>query len=383
MPSKPLRVAVVVPNHNGKHHLDTCLASLRAQEVVDAEVVLILVDNGSTDGSVEHLQERHPDVRLLISETNRGFAGACNLAVREHPDVDVFVFLNNDMRVAADWLHLLLDPIRTGRAHAVTSKILSWDGEVIDFAGGGMNFHGIGIARGHGELAATYRDEGGPSLFACGGSMAVDAAAYRDSGGFDDDFFAYYEDVDLGWRMWILGYRIEYEPRSLTYHHLSATARTFGFERIRLLQIRNPLLSILKNYEEEAFRRVLPVALLLTVQRTTYLAGLPEDSFRIEKSSPRGRTGFREFMRRAIEGFDDRLLVPKIAMADLIALHDFGRMMPAFLAKRREIQERRQRRDRELRDLFHDPFWAVEPPSEYAELQRLLVEYFGIADLFE
>lgn len=382
LPQRP-RIAVIVPNYNGRHHLATCLDSLRAQRV-EAEVEWVVIDNGSTDGSIAFLEQRYPDVRRLRLEVNRGFAAACNAAAQSMVETDVLVFVNNDMRVADGWLASLLLPIVEGRCEATTARIVDWEGRTIDFAGGGMNFHGIGIARGHGELDGPQHAVAQESLFACGGSMAVRREVFLSAGGFDEEFFAYYEDVDLGWRLWVLGYRIRYVPTALAYHHLSATSRTFGYERIRLLQVRNPLFTIAKNYGDTAFHRILPAALLLTAQRTFYMARLPEDAFRIELAEGGGGAGrFRELLRKAREGLEDRLPISKVALADLVALHDFGRHLPRLLRERAAIQARRRRKDIEIFRLFHDPFWAVEPPAEYAELQRLLCDEFGIRSLFE
>ncbi|MBL8901017.1 MAG: glycosyltransferase family 2 protein [Planctomycetes bacterium] len=383
LPRLPLRprVAVIVPNYNGRHHLATCLESLAAQRA-EAEIALCVADNGSSDGSSAFLEQRFPAVRLVRLPTNQGFAAACNAAAREM-DVEVLAFLNNDMRVEPDWLEHLLVPLRAGAAEASTSRIVDWEGRTIDFAGGGMNFHGIGIARGHGELDGPQHRVAGPSLFACGGSMAIRRDVFLAAGGFDEEFFAYYEDVDLGWRLWVLGYRVRYEPASLTYHHLSATSRTFGYERVRLLQVRNPLFAIAKNYGERAFQRILPAALLLTAQRTFYMARLPVEAFRIELAEGGGSGRFRELLRKAREGLEDRLAISKVALADLVALHDFGLHLPRLLRERAAIQARRRREDREIFRLFHDPFWAVEPPPEYQELQRLLCDELGIRELFE
>jgi GT2 family glycosyltransferase len=381
LPARP-RVAVIVPNYNGRHHLATCLESLAAQRAA-AELVPIVVDNGSSDGSAAFLEQRFPSVRVLRLEVNRGFAAACNAAARAVEEAEVLAFLNNDMRVEQGWLERLLVPLVAGEAECSTSRIVDWEGRTIDFAGGGMNFHGIGIARGHGEPDGPRHAVRGPSLFGCGGSMAIRRDVFLAAGGFDEEFFAYYEDVDLGWRLWVLGHRVAYEPASLAYHHLSATSRTFGYERVRLLQVRNPLCALVKNYGERAFQRILPAALLLTAQRTFYMARLPVEAFRIELAEGGGSGRFRELLRKAREGLEDRLAISKVALADLVALHDFGLHLPRLLRERASIQARRRREDREIFRLFHDPFWAVEPPEEYAALQRLLCDEFGIRELFE
>ena len=139
-------VSVVVPNWNGKHHLESCFSSLD-KLAYPGQVEFILVDNGSVDGSVAFMARHFPRVKLIRNTTNQGFAAACN-AGAELANSPIVAFLNNDMRVDPSWLSELVKPINAGETNCTASLILSWDGSVVNFAGGGMNFHGIGIERG-------------------------------------------------------------------------------------------------------------------------------------------------------------------------------------------------------------------------------------------
>ena len=375
-------VGVVIPNFNGRVHLEPLFESLDALEYPREALKIIVVDNGSTDGSKKYLRQRHPQVRLVAYEMNHGFATACNAGVQEAPDCEIVVFLNNDMRVEPNWLKALIDPITEGRAQATSSRLMSWDGQVVDFAGGGMNFHGIGIQQGYLEEVGPEHLREKPCLFPCGGSGAVVRSTFQDSGGFDEDYFAYYEDVDLGWRLWILGHKVLYVPTSVAYHHHAATARTFGYEHVRVLQMRNPLYTILKCYEASHLAKVFPVALLLSLRRTMYMAGLDEAPFRIERAGARRTGGMRDLLFRMRQEMDDRIPVNKLALADLVAYQDVIDNMSRTLAKREEIQKQRKRPDTEIFPLFHDPMWVVEPPDEYRRLQNLLSDFFGVDTLF-
>lgn len=377
------RIAIVIPNYNGKHHLDPCIDSLSALDYPRELVRLIIVDNGSVDGSIAHLRARHPSVQLQENGENLGFSIACNLGARLAANCDILVFLNNDMRVERSFLRELIQPILEKRAECTAAKILSWDGSRIDYSGSGMAFHGIGFQKGHGEdpkskqvAAESY------TLFACGGAMAIGRALFEEAGGFDEDFFAYYEDADLGWRLWVTGHRVLYTPGAVCYHHHSATSRTFPQQQVRLLQVRNPLLAIIKNYGEGNVERALAAALLLATARGIAVGGIDIDAFRIEKSRSRRTGGMREVLVRAGRRLDRKLSVPKTAIADFVAIGDVGHLLPKILAKRRSIQERRKRPDSEILPLFENPFWCVEPRDNYKLLQRSVEEFFRLREMF-
>ena len=201
-------VAVVVVNLDGAEHLPDCLDSLAALDYPRERLEVVVVDNGSTDGSLE-LLARYPWVRVLPQDSNLGFAPAVNVGVRS-ATADCIALLNNDMRVEPDWLTELVrayDP--EAGAVCVGAQILSWDGERLDFGEGSLNFYGMGFQVGYNRPLETVRvRDGSDILFACGGAMLVSRDVYLSSGGFDDDFFAYFEDVDFGWRLWVLGYRV-------------------------------------------------------------------------------------------------------------------------------------------------------------------------------
>jgi GT2 family glycosyltransferase len=152
------RAAIVILNLNGKHHLQGCFDSLRALDYPKERLEVILIDNASADGSVEEMRARHGWVKLVVNPVNVGFSAGCNQGARAAKAPETLVFLNNDMRVERTWLRELVAPIVRGECQATTAKMYSWDGKRINSAGGGMNFHGIGIQRGLDELPGPEHD---------------------------------------------------------------------------------------------------------------------------------------------------------------------------------------------------------------------------------
>jgi len=373
---------VIVLNFNGHRHLGPCFDSLLGLDYPRDRIVLHLVDNGSADGSVAFMARRFPDVKLTEHRVNVGFSVAINRAV-EAAETPMVAFLNNDTRVDPAWLTELLAPLVDGTATAAGSRLIDWDGQQDLFQGAGCNFHGIGFQAGLHGMAQAEAEHGRPvdALFSCGAAMAIERDAFLDAGGFDEDFFAFYEDVDLGWRLWLFGQRVVLAPRSIVYHHHSATASQVPIHRLRVLHIRNPLLTILKNYESINLQRVLPAALMLTIQRTAFLANLDTHDFRIEAqggAEPAKPQRRWRFLRNARE----TLTVPKLAFSDLVALDDVNRQFERVLEKRVAIQRRRRRPDREILPLFRNPFWPAEQAESYLRLQRCLVDFFGIDEVF-
>lgn len=377
-------VTVVVLNFNGLEHLGPCFESLKALTYPDDRVALHLVDNGSGDSSVEFMTGRFPEVKVTGHGSNIGFSAAMNRAT-EAADTPLVAFLNNDTRVDPQWLTELVKPLVQKEAVSAGSYIVDWKGQDDLFQGGGCNFHGIGFQAGlhdTGKAGAAGPDPTRPVdvLFACGAAMVVDREIFQDAGGFDEDFFAFYEDVDLGWRLWILGHKVVWVPTSVVYHHHSATASRIPIHQLRVLHARNPLLTILKNYEKASLDRILPAALMLSLKRMAFLANLDTEDFRIGASKGDGRRGWHWWRKSRRSGED--LTVAKVALSDLVALDDLNRHFDRFLAKRNVIQDRRRRSDQEILPLFRQPFWLAEQNDSYRRLQDSLVEFFGIDDLF-
>ena len=217
-------ISVVIVTWNGRQHLLACLSSVAAQLGVHAET--IVVDNGSTDGTAEYVRAQFPWVRLVALGENRGFAGGNNAGVREARG-RLVAFLNNDTAADAGWLRALAAGIdERNRFALVTSRIVYMhDPDTIDSAGDGVLRWGGAFKRHHGEPASTALVT--QEVFGvCGAACMTPKAVFEELGGFDEDFFASHEDVDLSYRARLRGYRCRYVAAAVVRHVGSATLGT-------------------------------------------------------------------------------------------------------------------------------------------------------------
>jgi GT2 family glycosyltransferase len=203
--------AVVIPNWNGCDWLAGCLDSVAAQTLAPSEVVV--VDNGSTDGSLELLAARGPAVRVLELGWNSGFAFAANRGV-EAVSTSAVALVNTDVVLAADWLERMDRTLaRHPEAASVACKMVDLrDPDVLYDAGDFLRRDGACEQRGRFERDDGRFGEAGESFSACAGAALYRRDAFLAAGGFDERFFAYLEDVDLGLRLRLAGWTCRYEP---------------------------------------------------------------------------------------------------------------------------------------------------------------------------
>jgi GT2 family glycosyltransferase/glycosyltransferase involved in cell wall biosynthesis len=388
-PEAPLpRVSVIVVNWNGLEHLTPCFSSLVASDYPADRLELVCVDNGSTDGSVAHLRQSFPRVAVVELPENRGFTGG-NTAGVAAATGDVLVFLNNDMRVEPDAIRRLVGALDSSPA-AVAARVLSWDGRYIDFVRGTLNFEGRGFQDFYGRPAADPAATSAETFFPNGGAFAVAREAFVTAGGFDDDFFAYYDDVDLGWRLRLMGVRIAVEDRAIVYHRHGATSRTQPEGQKRYLMERNGLVTLMKNYGEDALRHTLGAALLLAVRRvldecrlaprTPGLAALSPFSARVQAARLEAADLYTLGPQAAIEiGADALLGLPAESLGAVGVAID---AIPEIRAVRNAIQARRRTTDAEILPLFGRTFEAISPFSSYQAVQDGLVEALELERFF-
>jgi GT2 family glycosyltransferase len=248
--------SVVIPNWNGAHHLPVCLDALRAQTYRHVEV--ILVDNGSTDGSLALVRERYPEVLLLALDRNLGLTGGNNAGFRAARG-DVLISLNNDTEADPRFVEELVDALEAHpEAGMAAAKMLLFDRrDTLHSAGDGYRADGIPFNRGVWQQDEGQFDEPGWIFGGCGGAVAyrramVDDVASPGCDPFDESFFMYCEDVDVNWRSQLAGWKCWYAPRAVVYHKLSATG---GGPIASYYTGRNTLWVLIKNYPGGLLRK--------------------------------------------------------------------------------------------------------------------------------
>jgi GT2 family glycosyltransferase len=274
-PAEPIRkVTVALLSWNGRQHLETCLAALAAQEDPHVDWEILVLDNGSTDGTAPWLRERwgrDRRIRLIESPVNLGFCAGNNRLAAE-ADGDAIALLNNDTRPEPGWLGSLVETLRSAPADvaAVSGQIVDWQGERLDFGRGLMTFDGHAFQLDFRRPLRTARvpAAGEELAFACGGNLLIRRASFLAAGGFDESYFAYLEDVDLGWRLWSGGERIVFSPGAVVHHRSSATSDLLGLYNRGFLFERNAFLTAYKNYEDGLWEKMLPAVMLTLFSRT-------------------------------------------------------------------------------------------------------------------
>ena len=219
-----IHTAVVILNWNGRKHLEQFLPSVIQH--TPQQVDIVVADNGSTDDSVEFLRREYPNVKLVLLDKNYGFADGYNRALKQ-VDAECFVLLNSDIEVTAGWIEPLVATLQNNsQVAAVAPKLLSYVErqrfEYAGAAGGFIDYLGYPFCRGR-ILSTIEQDEGQYDtprevFWASGAAFCCKADVFRALGGFDADFFAHMEEIDLCWRMQLQGYKVMVEPRSVVYH---------------------------------------------------------------------------------------------------------------------------------------------------------------------
>ncbi|MDQ3762088.1 MAG: glycosyltransferase [Actinomycetota bacterium] len=364
------RVSVIVVNYRGAEHTVTCLRALRDKLDWPADrLELICVDNASGDGSVERITAAVPQARLIRSATNTGFAGGCNRGVHQAAG-DVVAFLNSDARPHRDWVRAAVEVLREDReVAAVASKVLDWDGQRIDYVDGGLTWYGMGYKPHVGKPDDGSHDTARDVLFGTGAAMLVRRAAFEQVGGFDERFFMFCEDVDLGWRLNLRGYRVRYEPRSIAYHRHHASLHGADPARETYLLERNALAALYKNVSDETLATVLPAALALAVRRATARGECDPTELELTRRGP---------------GADASgpMTVPRVTMAGVYAIDRFVQMLPSLTASRHAEQAARVRTDADLLPLMRNALERTSPEIPYLLAHDAIVEALGVQRVY-
>lgn len=243
---KKIIVSVIIPNWNGSDLLEDCLNSLGKQTFRNFEV--ILVDNGSTDNSLEYVENNFPEVKIIKLKKNFGFARAINEGVKVS-EAEYVVFLNNDTKVDKDWLKNLVEYAdKHPEVISVNSKLLNfYDNKVID--GVGMMINEVGQAKSIGwqEKDKGQYDKESYVFGATGGAALFRRKDFIKVGLFDENFFMYSEEVDFAFRAQFLGYKSLLCPKAIVFHKHKATAQKLP-AHIEYWQFRNMIQTLLKDF---------------------------------------------------------------------------------------------------------------------------------------
>lgn len=353
MPEEPNlpTISVIIANYNGKKHLKGCLASLKRVNYPEGQLELLVVDNDSEDGSKEWLRRHYSDVQVVEAKSNLGFGPACNLGAQKSQG-EFLAFLNNDATVHPQWLRELLNSFLQKEPFIATTSALILDstGKRIDFAGGAMTFYAEGLHLSFGKPYTPEEFQKKPfeSPFPCGASMLIPKELFLKAGCFDERFFFYYEDMDLGWRLSNMGYKHLMIPTALCYHLHHGSSMDWPEEKQTFFYERNRLFTIFNNTSEENLPRLLSASLILMAHRM------------LEAKETQGPwQAYSESALEVLKGMDT-------------------------IGKRRSsCQAKRKRDDKEVFSTFKRPLYL--PPSSSMRMRQLhekVTKFFELNDLF-
>jgi len=365
------RASVIVVVHAGMDHLEDSMVSLEAEGARGVDEI-ILVDNASPDGCGVAASQRWPWLRVVRSECNLGFAGGVNLGA-EAATGEVLVLLNDDAAAEEGFVEAHLETLAANPDAAATAgRLTTWDGARHDFVRGGVTFdiHAFQIGQGW-PLDEVASPRGGePMPFACGGNMAIRRRDWDELGGFDSGLFAYFEDVELGWRLWACGRTVVAAPEAVARHRGGATSSGLGDFRRGVLFERNALRTFFSCADEEYRFAFGPSVFATFLHRLTAfvdvdsgLRTLAADPFSETPPPPSRAERWRQRLRdRGVVGVARHLLArlllgpqagsPTVTDGHLLmqlrAADGFFTGLDANEARRAEIARRRVVPDREI-----------------------------------
>jgi GT2 family glycosyltransferase len=278
------KVAVVILNWNGLSHLQRFLPSVVASTYPNLEI--IVADNASTDSSLEWIHAVYPNIKTIKASKNLGFAGGYNFFLKLI-ESDYYVLLNSDVLVSANWIEPVVDLMeRDSSIAACQPKVLSVDDsdffEYAGAAGGWIDMLGYPFSRGR-VFDVTEKDEGQyndaePIFWASGAAFFVRAKLFHEAGGFYEPFFAHQEEIDLCWRLQLMGYVIYVCPDAVVYHLGGGTLSVQSSRKV-FLNYRNNLIMIARNSSLREVIWKLPLRYILDAVNAwkLLLSGLPSN----------------------------------------------------------------------------------------------------------
>jgi GT2 family glycosyltransferase/glycosyltransferase involved in cell wall biosynthesis len=360
------------------HRAEDTIACLRAlvDEIDYPRYEIICVDNASIPEDFRRIKAAVPEAKVLPVKENLGFAAGCDLGA-EHAHGSVLAFLNNDARADSQWIRAAVaELINNPQVAAVASKVLSWDGQDVDFVDAGLTWFGMGYKRHAGarlsEVPPSEHETAKDVLFGTGSAMFVRASVFAELDGFDSRFFMFYEDVDLGWRLNLRGWRFRYIPESIAYHKHHATMSEVDSPetgRELFLLERNALAALYKNLSEENLAKALPAALALVARRASARGELDPSQL--------------DLANGAVPASEDPVAIPRTALAGLLAIDRFVELLPSLVTARAQEQAARVRTDADLVPLLRKALEPAYPLERYLQAHEILVDAFGLKSVFD
>ncbi len=360
---RPGVVSVVLVNFRGTDDTLEAIQRLGELDWSAERLEIVVVENGSGDDSAERIAAAAPHVTLLVSTTNNGFAGGCNQGVAASSG-EYIALLNNDAKPDPQWIAAAVARFEeSDRVGAVASRVLDWDGELVDYIGSAMTWYGMGYKPFTAERIPRTPDHSRDVLFGTGSAMFVRRSVYEALGGFDERYFMFFEDVDLGWRLNLAGYRFVYEPASLAFHKHHASMSAFGSHKETFLLERNALFTLYKNAGQAALADLLPAAMGLSIRRGITRGELDSTSFDLRKG-----------------GSDEPTMeFPTQTVAAVYAIDQFVEELPSLSASREEIQRTRVVSEAMIWSLFGQYDAPIIHEKKYLQGYENLVEAFDAA----
>ncbi|ODS42959.1 MAG: hypothetical protein MSIBF_06805, partial [Candidatus Altiarchaeales archaeon IMC4] len=321
-------ISVIIVNYNGKKYLGTCLSSLKKQTYSNYEIIVI--DNASSDESIEFVRKTYPKIKLIVNDKNYGFAKGCNIGIKSAKG-EYIAALNNDTEVDKHWLEELVKVIETNDAiGSCASKLLFYnERDTIDSVGMLLLKDGGGVNRGRNEKDMGQYDKSEEVFGAPAGGALYRKKTLDEVGLFDEDFFMYSDDTDLAWRIRLNGWKCMYVPTAVVYHVYSGS--TSGFSLFKLYYgERNRIFTAVKNY---------PYSYLIV--------SVPYNAARhllLLYSNIRGRGRGKEYTKRSP--------MQKIVWNLVKAWFDALVLLPKMLKKRRTVQSMKKVNNPEIAGWF-------------------------------
>lgn len=266
---RSVKASVIIPNWNGEKLLKICLPSLKKQTFKQFEV--IVVDNGSTDGSVDYIKKYFPEVKLIELKSNSGFAAAVNLGIKICVG-EYIILINNDTEVEKDCLKFLVKAADSKKdIGMIAAKMLKFDNpKIIDSAGDWIDKVGHANNTGQGREDGPEFNKPGYSFLVTGGGGLFKREVFETIGFFDENYFAYMEDVDFCLRAQMKGFKGWYEPRAVIRHiHKATSNRNVPFTEY--LQFRNMTQTIIKDFPSKLLFKNFNLLMIILVNLNTIL----------------------------------------------------------------------------------------------------------------